>query len=235
LGVKHWTAPPDDKHPYGHQRFESIVTTFIGVILVLVALGLGYNALISLQKQEAQVPLLIAVIAPAVSIVIKEILFQRTIRIGRKTKSSALVANAWHHRSDVLSSIPPLLAITVSAIDEQWAFLDRVAAIIVSLFILKVSLDILKPVFGEITETGLPREEISRIKEEALSIPEIKDVHKIRSRRIGSDVYVDLHIQVDGNLTVREGHALSEMVSRRLIDEFSDLIDVVTHLEPFSS
>ncbi len=233
FGLKYWSAPPDKKHPYGHQRFETLVTTFIGIILAIVALAIGYNALTSLQKHDLQAPLLIAVIGPGLSLILKEILFKRTLRIGKKTRSSSLIANAWHHRSDVLSSIPPLLAITVSSLDARWAFLDRIAALFVVLFILKVSVNIIKPVFLEITETGLPEKEINKIRSTVLSLKEVQDVHNIRSRKISSNIYIDLHILVKGDLTVREGHEISETVSRKLINDINDIYDVVVHIEPF--
>ena len=233
FGLKYWSAPPDKNHPYGHQRFETLITTFIGIILGIVALGIGYNALTSLQKQDLQAPLLIAVIGPALSLILKEILFKRTLRIGKKTRSSSLIANAWHHRSDVLSSIPPLLAITVSSLDARWAFLDRIAALFVVLFILKVSVNIIKPVFLEITETGLPENEINRIRSTVLTLKGVEDVHNIRSRRISSNIYIDLHVLVRGDLSVKEGHEISEAVSRKLINDINDIYDVVVHIEPF--
>lgn len=233
LGVSYWTAPPDRAHPYGHRRIETLVTAFIGLVLIAAAVGLGYNALAAVHRQDLPAPGWIAGIGALLSILSKEVLFRWTGRVGKRLGSGALLANAWHHRSDAISSVPALLAAGIAAYNPAWAFVDRIGAVVVSLFVIKVAWDIMRPTLDELTERGATEETLRRIREIAGNTRSVKEVHAIRTRRAGGGYYVDLHILVNGGMSIREGHAISERVAQRLLSEGPDLVDVVVHLEPF--
>lgn len=233
IGVKFWTAPPDEKHPYGHHRIEAIVTAIIGIALLFVAFGLIYNALSNIRNPHLIQTSWIAIVGPLISIIVKEVLYRWTILVGETVKSSALIANAWHHRSDALSSIPAVIAVVLSAINPDWAFIDYIGAIIISLFIFKISWDIIKPSFAELTDTGASEKERELIKGISMRIQGVKETHAIRSRKFSSKLFVDLHILVDPEISVREGHNIAEEVQNILIQEGPDIVDVVVHTEPF--
>jgi len=233
VGVKYWSAPPDKDHPYGHWRIETIITGFIGLGLAAVAVGIGYNAIATLKDHCIETPKWIAIIGALVSIIVKELLYHWTVKVGRKVKSSALIANAWHHRSDALSSIPVLLAVGISVIKPEWAFVDHIGAIIVSLIILKVSWDIVFPALKKLSDSGASVKEKEQIRSLAMQVDGVKDAHAIRTRNVGRGLFVDMHVLVDGNISVSEGHSISEKVRDEIINKGPDVLDVVVHIEPY--
>ena len=233
LGVKYWSAPADEDHPYGHQRIETIITGIIGVSLVLVAFGIGYNALMTMRDAHIKQPGWIALVGVVLSIVLKEILYHWTIAVAKHTKSSALMANAWHHRSDALSSIPALIAVTAAAIYPGLAFIDRVGALIVSLIILKVSWGILRPAVSELSDRGVSQKDREKIASLVAGITGVKDVHTIRTRRMGAGFFADVHVMIDGKMTIWQGHRISEAIKNELIANGPEILDVLVHLEPF--
>jgi len=234
FGVKYWTAPADHGHPFGHQKIESFVTLCIGLILMGVALGIGYNAVLSLMAPEEQAPLSwMTFIAPLLSFGIKEILFRTTYKVGVETRSSSVKANAWHHRTDALSSIPVLIAVLASLINPKLAFLDQVGAIVVSVFIIKVGLDILLSGMGELLDKGMSVDDLETVEQTITGICGVRGVHKIRTRNLADSFYMDLHLEVDGSLTVARGHDISENVKQVLMKKNEKIIDVMVHLEPW--
>ncbi|MCK5214083.1 MAG: cation transporter [Candidatus Omnitrophica bacterium] len=233
FGVDQWAKPPDEEHPYGHGRIETIVTLIITLILILIALGIGYNALASIGQKDLQQPEKIALVAALISIVAKEILYRYTIKIGKKTKSSALIANAWHQRSDVLSSVPVAIVVGIAAVNPRWAYLDNVGAVIVSLLIIYIAVNMMKQALTEIVDTGASKNHVESINKIVLATEGVKETHALRSRRIGGEWYLDLHIHVEPRLSVLEGHNISENVKRNLIENGPDVVDVVIHLEPY--
>ncbi len=232
LGIKYWSAPPDENHPYGHQRIEAIVTIAIGLILVFVAFGIGYNAIITIDKVHEHATTWIAIIGPVLSILIKEILYQWNVTVGKEAKSSAVIANAWHHRSDALSSIPALIAVAAASISPDWAFIDHIGAVIISLFILKISYDIIRPSLSELADSGATDEDLNQIREISLNIDGVNSVHAIRTRKFGANLHVDLHVLVEPAISVRSGHDIAEKVKAELIKEGPDILDVIVHIEP---
>jgi len=234
FGVKYWTAPADNCHPFGHHKIESLVTLCIGLILMGVALSLGYNAILSLMAPGQQPPLSwLTFFAPLLSFGVKEIMFRITYRVGVDTRSSSVKANAWHHRTDALSSIPVLVAVLAALINPKLAFLDQVGAILVSVFIIKVGLNILISGMGELLDMGMSGEDIETLEKTITRTPGVLGVHKIRSRKLGDSFYTDLHLEVDGSLTVAEGHDISENVKQVLMKKNDRIIDVMVHLEPW--
>ena len=232
FGVRYWTAPPDECHPFGHQKIESFVTIFIGLILLGVAAGIAYSAVISLMHPVEPQLRPVVILAPVFSLLIKEILFRITFAAGVKNRASSLKANAWHHRTDALSSIPVLVAVTAGLINPKLAFLDPVGAILVSVFIIKVGLDILGGSLAELTDAGIPLKEKEHIRDLIQNTPHVQGVHRIRSRKSGGSYYLDLHLEVAGRMTVRQGHDISESVKEKLISHHPHIIDVMVHLEP---
>ena len=232
VGIRYWTAPADEGHPHGHRRIETVITVVIAVVLAGVAAGLVANAVTTLRNEHAAGPGWIALAAASISIASKEAVYRWTIAVGKRIKSAALIANAWHHRSDALSSIPVVLAIAGAKIEPAFSFLDRVGAIVVSVFILRAVWQIGWPALQQLVDTAAPEKERQQIADVTLTIEDVKSVHAVRTRYIGSGLQVDLHIGVDGDLTVRKGHDISEVVKQRLLAEGPDVVDVVVHLEP---
>ena len=179
-------------------------------------------------------PISIYVLAgPLLSIVLKEILFHKTFRVGRETRSTAVIANAWHHRSDAFSSIPPIVAIIAARINPELRFLDQIAAVIIAVFIFKVAFSVVKPAIAELTEKGISEEEINSIKEIIQKQKEVKEVHKIRSRHIGEEIFVDLHMLVDQEMSVLKAHEIARQAQDDVINSLPRIIDIVIHIEPF--
>jgi cation diffusion facilitator family transporter len=233
FGVKYWSAPADDDHPYGHHRIETMITMMIGIALVLISIGLFYNAIKTVRIGDLEQPAWVAIIGPLASLVVKELLYRYTFKTGQRTRSSAVIANAWHHRSDAISSIPALVAVFLAVIHPQLVFVDRVGALIISLIILKISWDIFKPALAELMDMGASARERNKIESIALSVDGVKSMHAVRTRKAGAGLYVDLHIQVDGSLSVHDGHRISTIVKERLLEKGPLVTDVVVHLEPF--
>jgi len=233
IGVKYWSAPPDKDHPYGHWRIETIITSFIGIGLAAVAIGIGYNAISTIRDVHLVKPRQIAIIGALVSIIVKELLYHWNVKIGKKVKSSALIANAWHHRSDALSSIFALVAVGISVIKPQWAIADHIGAIVVSLIILKVSWDIVYPAIMKLSDKGVSAKEKEHIHSLAMRVDGVKDAHAIRTRDAGHGIFVDMHVLVDGDISVYEGHSISEKVRDEVVKNGPDVLDVVVHIEPY--
>lgn len=232
LGVRFWANPPDREHPYGHWRIETLVTTIIGLALAAVALGIGYEALAGIRDPHLRQPHWIAITGAAISIVVKEILYRYTVEVGRRVKSGAVVANAWHHRSDALSSIPAMIAVSLAVLNPKLAFVDHLGAFVVSLFILKVSWDITKPALDNLVDRGATAQEVAAIRAIVLGVQGVQSTHAIRSRRMGPGVFLDLHVLVDGQISVKQGHDIAERIKKELMETGPDVADVVVHVEP---
>jgi len=231
-GSHYWSRPPDENHPYGHRRLETLVTVFIGVVLIAAGIGIGWKAISALQEKHAAPPGWIAVAAALASIVCKESIYRWTAITGRRVKSAALAANAWHHRTDAFSSIPVLIAVTGARVFPSWSFLDHLGAVVVSLFILHASIKIIWPGLSELIDVGAPTETRREIRDIALKNEGVLQVHDIRTRYISSSIQVDLHIVVEGLITVREGHDIADDVKARIIDSIPEVLDVIVHVDP---
>jgi len=235
IGSYFWSKPPDSSHPYGHKRLETIVSISIGVVLFLAGAGIGMEAVSTLHEKNHIQPGWMALLAAILSIITKEILYQWTAATGKRVKSLALSANAWHHRIDAISSIPVLIAVGVSILWPSLNFIDGVGAIIVSLLIFYTALKIIIIGFTELLDVGAPREICEQIKTIALKNSSVHQVHGLRTRYAGSCIQVDLHAVVDGSMTVFESHQVSEDIERRILKEGPDVVDVVVHIEPLES
>jgi cation diffusion facilitator family transporter len=233
LGVRYWSAPADENHPHGHGRIETLITVAIGLAVGGVAVGLGVEAIRGLRHHSTTAPSSIALLAALASIVIKEWLYRWTAAVGREVRSPALVANAWHHRSDAISSVPAAIAVAVSLIVPEWAVVDRVGAIVVCLLILQVAWRILRPALDQLVDGGAPADDCLRIERLALEVDGVEAAHAVRTRYVGASLAVDLHIEVDGGLSVAEGHAIAKAVRRKLVDDGPGVADAVVQIEPY--
>ena len=231
-GSHYWSLPPDDDHPYGHKRLETLVTVFIGIVLAAAGIGIGWKAISTLQQKDAAPPGWIAVLAALTSIICKEAIYRWTAATGKRVKSPALAANAWHHRTDAISSVPVLIAVGGAKAFPSWSFLDHLGAAVVSVFILHASIKIIWPALSELIDAGAPSETRKKIRALALKNEGVLQVHDIRTRYISSSIQVDLHIVVAGSVTVRAGHVIADDVRNRIIAEMPEVLDVIVHVDP---
>ena len=235
FGAHVWSRPPDEDHPYGHRRIETAITLAVGLILCAAGLAMGYKAVRALVSPDAGAPVpgWPAFYTACASIVAKEALYRWTTRVGRCTHSAALQANAWHHRSDALSSIPVALAIGAS---RQWpnlAFLDNAGAVVVAVLLAQAALKIIRPAVAELMELGAPAGFTQDIEATALSVEGVKSVHAIRSRYAASQLFIDLHVQVDPAMSIAEAHDISSRVCSAIHAREPAVLDVLVHLEPY--
>ncbi|MCX7881955.1 MAG: cation diffusion facilitator family transporter [Brevinematales bacterium] len=235
LGINYWSRPADSTHPYGHKRIETLITGLIALLLALVGIGIGYEGLISLRDPDETQVGIIALVMALVSIVSKEVLYRWTVFQGKSLGSPAIIANAWHHRSDALSSLPAFVAIGLSLIDKRLAYFDHIGAVVVSLFILKTSWDLLFPVLQELSDKGASDADVMMIVKMAESIEGVREVHAVRTRKHGNAMFVDLHVLVDGNLTVTKGHDIAGEVKHKLLEHGPSIQDVIIHIEPYET
>ncbi len=234
FSVRYWVAPADDDHPYGHGKIEALVTLVISAALVFAAWELARNAVMSLVRGKSDAtPGAMALAVALGSIVLKEIVFIVTRAVARRVRSNALEANAWHHRSDALSSIPVAAAVAVVWVCPSLWWVDAAGALIVSAFVLHVAWKLASPALQELTDAqiGSKADAVAAV---ALGVVGVKGVHKPRARRYGSSFQADIHIQVDGSLSVAEGHAIGHAVKEAVVNAGLDVDDVVVHVEPWS-
>jgi len=231
VAVKHGAQEADADHPYGHSRYETAATVILGVILVAVAFGIGYRALLRLLAQNSLIPpSSYTLIAAAAAIAVKESLYRYTIGIARNHKSALLEANAWHHRSDAISSVIVLIGIGGSL--AGWPWLDPAAALAVALMIVHIGWRLGQEAMKELVDTGLDQKEITNLKTSIHDVDGVRSVHSLRTRRMGGKILVDVHLQVDGMISVSEGHLISETVRSRLLHQNSGILDVLVHIDP---
>lgn len=229
--------PEDSDHSYGHGKYETLATAVIGIILFFVGVGIlisGIKAIVgALQGEPLQAPSLLALIAAVISIVVKEALYRYTVKRGKALDSSSVVANAWHHRSDALSSIGTAIGIGGAVfLGEQWRILDPIAAVVVSIFIIKVAVELIKPCIDELVERSLPEEVEQRIHALILQSPQVSSPHHLRTRRIGSCIAIEVHIRMDGQISLSEAHQVASDIERRLKAEFGEKTHIGIHMEP---
>ncbi len=227
----------DKRYHYGHGKFETFATMIIAVVLFAVAVGLfwssGESVLRSLGGEEIEAPSYFALIMAAVSIATKEILYRYTAHVGDAVKSMALVANAWHHRSDAFSSIAALVGIAGAMfLSPQWRILDPLAAMAVSVFIAIVAWRLLMPSVQELLEVSLPDDEINAIEREICQVDGVMAFHHLRTRKNGNRYIIDLHIKVKPDITVVDAHDIASSVENRLKERFHGAM-VYVHTEPY--
>lgn len=237
--VKISSKPQDKSHDYGHGKFETLATLIIGIALLFIGLMILYNGASATYRciwlgEELHRPGMIAFWAAIFSIILKEAVYQYTVFKGKNLNSQAVIANAWHHRSDAFSSIGTAVGIGGAIfLGDKWVVLDPIAAIVVSVFIINVSLKIIIKSINELLEKSLPDEIENEIIKVAESFDMVKDVHDLRTRRIGNNIAIEMHLLMDGNLSLQCTHNTTELIESELRKKYGEHTHIAIHVEPF--
>jgi len=232
ISIKFSETPADKNHPYGHEKAEALGTNILAVILILTAVFLGRDAFLTILSGNIAEPGSWALVAAFISIVVKEVLYRYTIKIGREIKSKGLIADAHHHRSDAFSSIAALIGIGGAKLGFR--FLDPLAGLVVAFLILKVGYEIMRDTSYELMDGRPAREKIEEIRELADSIEGVMGIYDIKLRSYGPSYIVDLKIVVKDQLSVVEGHNIACQVENEIIDNSDNIKDVMVHVDPAS-
>lgn len=231
LAARHSSQEADSEHPYGHGRIQAIATALLAVSLAAIALGIAWDALSRLRGNgQLMTPGWLAVAVAAVSVVAKEAVYQYTIRVGQKLDSGLLRANAWHSRTDALSSLIVIAGVLGVMLGFPWA--DAIGAVGVAVIIFYAAFKIGREAFDELIDTGLDPKTLTLMRETILSVSGVIDVHEIRTRRMGSQLLADMHIHVNPLISVSEGHHIGDRVMQVLGERFKTLADIVVHIDP---
>lgn len=238
-GVKAASEPADDEHQYGHGRIETMVSAGIGIFLFAVAGAIffegAYKIFSALRGDELLEPGWFACLAALISIVSKEWIYRRTIAVGREIESSALIANAWHHRSDALSSLGVMVGIFGAIVlGDRWRILDPIAAVVVSVMIIKVAFSIVGESFDELMEGSLDDHQEQEIIDIANAVEGASDAHKLRTRRIGRSIAIELDVRVHQDLNIDQGHQIATAVENAIKKRFGKQTFVSVHIEPLN-
>lgn len=235
IGVRFWVRPADESHPYGHQNIEALVSGGIGILLLISGLEFinrAYTVLVSPKIIEIS---LIAAIGPVVTIVVKELLYQRTCAIGRRENSAALISNAWHHRSDAFSSIPVLLVVCVGVLYPELArYADCLGTITVAVIIIRVSITIMKESTNQLLGGNAGQEMVNMIRDAALRCRGVEDIHRIRCIKNGSTIRTDFHLAISGRTELNQAHQIGIEVKREIQRSHARQIDILIHFDPSS-
>lgn len=229
--------PSDKSHDYGHGKFETMATMLIGIILIFAGIGLMYNGIqrimLCLEGHGIPRPTYLALSVAVISIMSKEWLYRVTARKGRELHSQAVIANAWHHRSDAVSSVGTLIGVAGAMfLGPRWHILDPVAAVVVSMFIVKSGYDITRPCFGELLDASLPDAQEKEIMRVVMSVSGVKAIGEMRTRRIGNNIAVDICTKMDGGITLSQAHSIASAVEKALRDTFGRNSIISVHMEP---
>ena len=229
--------PQDESHDYGHGKFETIATFFIGLALIAAATGIILAGILSLvewfQGAQLEAPSMLALWAALLSIAVKEILFHYTAHCGKRLNSQAMIANAWHHRSDALSSIAAAIGIGCAILlGDRWTVMDPVASVIVGFVLMNVAIKLLRTSINELTESSLNADVEREIEEIITSFPGICEPHNLRTRHIGNRIAIEAHIRMDGDISLRDAHSRATMVEQKLKERFGSDTHVTIHMEP---
>lgn len=240
LFVRISRRPQDAAYDYGYGKYETIATLIIGMALLVVGAGIAYSGgskiYEALHGTELEAPSALAFWMAIISIAAKEVCYRFTVAAGRKVGSQAVIANAWHHRSDAFSSIGTAIGIGGAIIlGPRWRILDPAAAVIVSLFIIKVAVQLLRESFGELAEKSLPPEVEQEIIQITESVDGVSCIHNLRTRRIGNYLAIEMHMRLDGSMTLAEAHDRSSLVERRLKERYGAETYVSIHIEPLKN
>ena len=230
--AKHSHRKADQQHPYGHARIETVATVVLALALIVVGMGIAYDSVHRLFHPERLLrPELWALVVAAVSVVSKEVVYRYTIHYARKLRSTMLRANAWHSRSDALSSV--VVTIGVSGTMAGLTYVDAIAAIVVAAMIARIGWNLGWSSVRELVDTGLEPEQIAEIKNTILSVDGVRTTHLLRTRQMGGRTLIDVHLLLENpKLSVSEGHQISETVRARLLRSDDDIVDVTVHIDP---
>lgn len=237
LFVKISSKPEDKDHDYGHGKYETLATSLIGVALLCVGLYIfysgAYRTWAAFKGAPIEQPGIVALWAALFSIVMKEWTYRFTVKVGKEVESQAVVANAWHHRSDALSSIGTAVGIGGAIfLGEDWAVLDPIAAVVVSIFIIRTAAMLVSGSLDELLEKSLPDEEERQIEEIVHSEPEVSGMHHLCTRRIGNRIAIEMHLRMPGEISLNESHAHATNIERKLRNHFGERTHINIHVEP---
>jgi cation diffusion facilitator family transporter len=230
FAAKHGNQTPDDDHPYGHARIETAFAAVLGGILIAVGIGIVIDAVERLTSGQVLTPESITIWVALLSVLSKEALYRYTMVYANRFNSSLLKANAWHHRSDAVSSIVVLVGIVGSI--AGFPYLDAAAAVIVSMMVAKIGWEIAKESIEQLVDKGLDPDKVESISAHIAEIPGVKRMHMLRTRQMGAEALLDVHVEVAPQLSVSEGHRIGDEVSKELTREFSDISQVLIHIDP---
>jgi cation diffusion facilitator family transporter len=231
LAAKHGAQEADEDHPYGHGRIETLATVVLGIVLIVVACGIGYDAIRRLfDPENLMIPTMIALWAAVISVLAKEALYHYTVIVAKKLRSNLLRANAWHHRSDAVSSVVVVAGVIGSM--AGLTYLDAVASVVVAVMVAKIGWELGWHSVHELIDRGLEQDDVERIREKIMAVDGIRAMHNLRTRRMGGNAFVDVDVLVAPSLSVSEGHRIGEEVLKRLHSEMDEVIDVTVHVDP---
>ncbi|MEJ8778729.1 cation diffusion facilitator family transporter [Pseudogracilibacillus sp. ICA-222130] len=238
FGVKIANKPPDEEHPYGHGKAENIASIIVAILLIVVGIEISISSIKVFYGIVPPAPSVLALFILLISIGVKEGLYHYKSRLGKKLNSSALIADAWHHRSDSLSSIAALIGVGLSILGEKlhlsyFIYGDAVAGILVSIIVMKVGYDLIKASATVILEKVLSKDEIQHYKETVFKIDRVKRIDQLFARTHGSYIIIDIKISVDPHITVKEGHDIAREVKNILMDSHVEIEDVLVHINPY--
>ncbi|MFH2049112.1 MAG: cation diffusion facilitator family transporter [bacterium] len=231
IALKWGRKHEDEDHPYGHARIETISSMIVGIFLILVGLGITITAIEAISEHKSSTPGLFAIYTAAISIILKELMYWYTLIIGKRLKSLALIGNAWHHRSDAMSSVAVLIGVGATYFNPDWHLADAYAALFVTFFIVKIGSNLVWNAFKELSDSAPGMQVMKQIENTANDIDGVLEVHDLRARYSGSQIFVELDIVVDPTLTVKEGHDIAHAVKITLLDHFTDVTRVFVHVD----
>ena len=232
LGLFYGSRPYDADHPYGHKKIETLAEFTTGVLLLAFAVWMVVSSAQALTGRITEAPSLLVPLIAAVSVVSKEWLYRRTIVLANRLQSEAMVANAWHHRSDALTSVVALVAVGLAQISPSLRLLDPVAGIGISILVGKIGFDVAYKGMHRIIDTAPDPQIIERIRQVTIGNEQVRGLHKLRARYLGRQIIADLHIQVDPSLSVQEGHTIASQVEQAISAELGNVYDITVHVEP---
>lgn len=230
VSLKISKRPIDEARPYGYGRVETVGTGVLGIILMIAGAGIFLDALVTIRRGVDYVPTYAAPAGAVLSIIIKEAIYQYTVRAGRKIGSTAIIANAWHHRSDALSSVASLVGVWAAMMG--WPLFDPLAAIIVTFLIMQVGVKITRDAFMDIIDTSVKKEIRDKIIDAAREIPGALNCHELKTRKIGSEILVDIHVEVNPWMNVHEAHSIADEVKESIMKSVRNIADVLVHIDP---
>ena len=232
VGLKYASLPPDKNHPYGHSKIEEMASLLVGLLLLLAASAILYRGGRNIYLHKITSPSTLTIICAAISLIVKEILFRYTIHWAKIINSNSLALNAWHHRTDALSSLAVILSVGAGFINTKFYIFDLFTAVIIGVFIAKVGVEAIWASGCRLIDTSPPSHIQDKIETAISLISQVQDSHKLKMRYFGDQILVDVHILVAGDLTVREGHKIASKVKYVIKEKVAVISDVLVHLEP---
>lgn len=232
-GLRIGEKPPDESHPYGHGNVETVVASLVALIILASGVFIGVSAIHLIAHKEFETPATIALIAAAISIVVKEGLFRYTLKVGKRNSSPAVIANAWNYRSDAYSSVAALAGILGARL--VFPYLDPIAGLVISAVIVKMSLTLLHPNIGILMDERPDPAVLDEIRVKSLELEGVRGVDSVKVHRCGSNFIIDIEIAVDSGVTVEQGHQAASQVRNKLLSEVRHVQDVMVHVNPHRS